>query len=54
MSHGCKAETQPSAGTIVDGNLFMNYNPKVREEWSKRQTEYIIKTNENWLTVKAK
>lgn len=54
MSRGYKAETEPDAWTIVEGKLYLNYNTKVREEWSKNQAERIAKANENWPTVKLK
>lgn len=52
MSRGYKAETQPDAWTIVEGKLYLNYNTKVREEWNKRQVEFISKASTNWITVK--
>jgi YHS domain-containing protein len=52
MSRGYKAETQPDAWTIVEGKLYLNYNVKVREEWTKNQVEFISKASTNWIKVK--
>ncbi len=54
MSRGYKAETQPSAWTIVGDKLYLNYSFDVRTEWGKKQTELIEKANNNWPTVKTK
>lgn len=51
-SKGYKAPTEADAWTIVDGKLYLNYNTKVRTEWSKGQPGYIQKADKNWVEIK--
>lgn len=44
--------TDPQAFTIVDDKLYLNYNLKVKELWSKDREERIVKANKNWETLK--
>ncbi len=44
--------TDPNAWTIVDGKLYLNYNKKVKELWSKDIPTRIQKADENWTTLK--
>ena len=46
--------TDPQAFTIVDNKLYLNYNLKVKELWSKDREERIVKANENWKTLNKK
>jgi len=54
MSEGYEAPIQPEAFTIVDNKLFLNYNLKVKEMWSKEQTARIEKAIENWEKIQKK
>jgi len=54
MSEGYEASIQPEAFTIVDNKLFLNYNLKVKEMWSKEQTARIEKAFENWEKIQKK
>jgi YHS domain-containing protein len=54
MSQGYKAPIQPEAFTIVDGKLYLNYNLKVKEMWSKEQTARIEKAILNWENIQKK
>ena len=49
---GHKAPTQPTAWTIVDGRLFLNYNDDVKTMWNKDRKVFIEKADKNWPTVK--
>lgn len=44
--------TDPQAFTIVDDKLYLNYNLKVKELWSKERDERIRKANDNWKKLK--
>ena len=48
VSENHTSPTDPQAFTIVDDKLYLNYNLKVKELWSKEQKARIIKGNENW------
>jgi YHS domain-containing protein len=50
-SQGYKAPTEPDAWTVVGDKLYLNYNKKVKETWSKDQVAYIKKADANWPTV---
>jgi hypothetical protein len=54
MSEGHKAPTDPNAWTIVDGNLYLNYNLQVKESWKKNQKQRIEQADKNWPQVKVK
>lgn len=54
MSEGHKAPTDPNAWTIVDGKLYLNYSPKVKENWVKDRDQRIEKANKNWPELKDK
>jgi YHS domain-containing protein len=54
MSEGYEAPIQPEAFTIVDNKLFLNYNLKVKEMWSKEQTARIEKATVNWEKIQKK
>ncbi len=54
LSDGHKAPTSPDAWTIVNGKLYLNYNIKVKEYWSKNRDERIDKANKNWVEIKDK
>jgi YHS domain-containing protein len=53
MSRGYKAAIDPQAFTVLDGKLYLNYNPQVQETWRKDTAGYIRKAGAQWPTVKA-
>lgn len=54
MARGYKAKTEPEAWSIVNGKLYLNYDLGVRDDWNKKQSEYIKTADENWKSVKSK
>ncbi len=48
---GHKAPTEPDTWTIVNDKLYLNYNKKVKETWSKDKAGYIKKADANWPEV---
>jgi YHS domain-containing protein len=48
VSENHKSPTDPNAWTIVDDKLYLNYNKKVKELWSKDIPTRIKKANELW------
>jgi YHS domain-containing protein len=50
-ANGYKVATEPDAFKVVGGKLYLNYNRKVLDLWSKDTTGYIAKANENWPAV---
>ncbi len=53
-SEGHKAPTDPTAWTIVDGKLYLNYSPKVKELWTKDRPARIITADKNWPELVGK
>lgn len=51
VSENHTSPTDPQAFTIVDDKLYLNYNMKVKEMWSKDREARIIRANENWKTL---
>ena len=54
LSEGHKAPTDPNAWTIVEGKLYLNYSPKVKEMWVKNQKERIQVADKTWPEIKNK
>lgn len=52
MSEGYEAPIKPEAFTIVEDKLYLNYNLKVREDWSKNKEARIVKATVNWGEIK--
>jgi len=48
VSENHTSPTDPKAFTIVEDKLYLNYNAKVKELWSKDREERIKKANMNW------
>lgn len=51
VSENHKSPTDPNAWTIVDDKLYLNYNNKVKEMWSKDIPTRIKKANDNWPSL---
>ena len=51
MSEGYEAPVKPEAFTIVENKLYLNYNLKVKEMWSKEQAVRIQKAAVNWEKI---
>jgi YHS domain-containing protein len=54
MSEGHKAPTDPNAWTIIEGKLYLNYDPKVKSLWIKNTSKRIEMANKNWPSLKDK
>lgn len=54
MSEGYEAPVKPEAFTINDNKLYLNYNLKVKEMWSKEQSARIEKAVVNWDNIQKK
>ena len=52
VSENHTSPTDPRAFTIVDEKLYLNYNLKVKELWSKDRESRILRANENWKNLK--
>lgn len=52
VSENHKSPTDPSAWTIVDEKLYLNYSPKVKELWTKDIPNRIKKANDYWVLIK--
>jgi YHS domain-containing protein len=54
VSKGYTADGDPNAWKIVDGKLYLNYSPKVKEMWEKEQEQRIKDGEKNWQEFKTK
>lgn len=51
VSRGAIAPTDPTAFTVVDGKLYLNYSREVRAIWVKDIAGNLAKANANWPGV---
>ena len=51
VAQGYAPEIDPSAWSIVEGKLYLNYSPSVRERWKTDIPGYIRKADANWPKV---
>lgn len=51
ISEGHESPIKPEAFTIVDKKLYLNYNLKVKEIWSKDRAIRIKKATINWQKI---
>lgn len=48
VSKGYASPTDPTAWSIADGKLYLNYNDRVRALWLQDQDAYIRAADANW------
>ncbi len=51
VSKGKKFDADPTAYTVVDGQLYLNLNKRIRKKWQKKQDKYIDQAETNWTTI---
>jgi len=51
VSQGATAKAEPTAWTIVDGKLYLNYDKGVRKSWEDNKASYIKAADKNWPKV---
>ncbi len=54
VSKGYTADGDPNAWKVVDGKLYLNYSPEVKEKWEEDQQENIKKAEGNWMEFNSK
>ncbi len=54
VSQGYTASGDPEAWSVVNGKLYVNYSPSVRQTWEKDKAGYIKKAEKNWPAVLAR
>jgi YHS domain-containing protein len=54
VSKGYTADGDPNAWKVVDGKLYLNYSPKVKEMWEAEQEKRIKDGEKNWEEFKTK
>jgi YHS domain-containing protein len=54
VSDGHTASGDPKAWSVVNGRLYINYSPSVRQEWEKDRTRHIARAEANWPEVLGK
>lgn len=53
VAQGYAPATDPTAFTIADGKLYLNYNHKVSDKWNGDRDAYIAQGKQNWPALKA-
>ncbi|MES2148566.1 MAG: YHS domain-containing (seleno)protein [Pseudomonadota bacterium] len=53
VSQGYAPAVDPTAYTIVDGKLYLNYNATVSLKWNADREGYISLGRQNWPALKA-
>ena len=51
VASGRKADIDPTAWSIVNGRLYLNYNRQSRESWREHTAENIDKADRKWPTM---
>ena len=51
MSGGYKAAIDPTAFTVREGKLYLNYNRDVQKQWSADIPGHVNKADRNWPAV---
>jgi YHS domain-containing protein len=51
VSDNHKSPTDPSAFTVVNEKLYLNYSPKVKQLWSKDREMHIRRAETNWPSL---
>ena len=54
VSHGYTADTDPNTGKVVDGKLYLNYNPNVAVKWNENVPKYVADGDKNWQNLAGK
>ena len=54
VSVGAKFDGDPTLFRVVDGKLYFNLNPEIRDQWIKDIPGNIKKANRNWRTIRNK
>jgi YHS domain-containing protein len=53
-SRGYLVKIEPEAWSIVNGRLYLNYDPGVRKTWLRDTNGYIERASANWPRLTAK
>lgn len=53
-SYGEKVDADPETGRVVNGKLYVNYNPKVATLFDKDTAGTITRAEQNWPKLKDK
>lgn len=51
---GAVASIDPTAWTVVDDKLYVNFSHATRDTWSQKRDEYIVAANNNWPNIMPK
>lgn len=51
VSQGITADIDPQSWKVVDGKLYLNLSPSIKEIWEQDVPGYIVKADENWPKI---
>lgn len=53
VAKGKLAPGSPEYWHVEDGQLFFNYNARIKRRWDKKRAKYILSADERWPALKA-
>lgn len=53
VAKGKKFEIDPTAYSIVDDVLYLNFNKKIQKRWNKKQGQYIDQAEGHWTDIRS-
>ncbi len=53
VANGYTAKTDPTAWSIVDDRLFLNYNKSIQKKWDNNREAFIDQADKNWQSIKS-
>jgi YHS domain-containing protein len=53
VSKGKKFDVDPTAFSVIDDVLYLNYNKSIQKKWSKKTDKYISKADTNWTDIRS-
>ena len=53
VSKSKKLEIDPTAYSVVDDVLYLNFNKRIQRRWSKKQDQYIDQAETNWPEIES-
>ncbi|MGB6228538.1 MAG: YHS domain-containing (seleno)protein [Litorimonas sp.] len=53
VAKGKKFEVDPTAFSLIDDVLYLNYNRRIQKKWSKKTDKYIDQADGNWSELRS-
>lgn len=53
VAKGKKFEIDPTAYSVVDDVLYLNFNKSIQKKWNRKQAKYIDQAEDNWTDIRS-